>query len=412
MSAPAAGVVHRQHQLQNGLMISAEIDPQAVSAACGFFVDTGARDEPSTLMGVSHFLEHMAFKGSGELTGEAIDKAFDDLGLDHNAWTSAEATAFWIHARPDRLLEGFPILATLLRPELRGPDLEDERKVILEEIAMYEDEPFWVLIEGLLERYYAENGLGHRVLGTNITVGGITREAMSSYHTERYGPNNMMLAAAGNVDFQALVDVAESLAGHWTSAPGRPVRQTPTQKQVTFEVEKENLAQQYIVLMMPAPDRKHPKYQAASMLMQILGGSESDLLHWDLVNPGLAEHASASHDMRDGSGEFVCWAVSDPSRAEEVESRLRLQLEGLRDNISQDALSRVRARVATAAALHGELPRGRMSRIGRRWLSHRDWVSIEDEVERIQQVTMEDLHEILDEWSLEPQAVGRLRPAT
>ncbi|MED5322060.1 MAG: pitrilysin family protein, partial [Planctomycetota bacterium] len=190
MSAPSEGVVHRQHQLDNGLLISAEIDPQAVSAACGFFVDTGARDEPSQLMGVSHFLEHMAFKGSGDLTGEAIDKAFDDLGLDHNAWTSAEATAFWIHARPERLLEGFPILATLLRPELRGQDLEDERKVILEEIAMYEDEPFWVLIEGLLERYYAENGLGHRVLGTNTTVGGISREAMSSYHLERYGPNN------------------------------------------------------------------------------------------------------------------------------------------------------------------------------------------------------------------------------
>ena len=88
MSAPSDGVVHRQHQLDNGLLISAEIDPQAVSAACGFFVDTGARDEPSQLMGVSHFLEHMAFKGSGDLTGEAIDKAFDDLGLDHNAWTS------------------------------------------------------------------------------------------------------------------------------------------------------------------------------------------------------------------------------------------------------------------------------------------------------------------------------------
>ena len=78
MSAPSEGVVHRQHQLDNGLPISAEIDPQAVSAACGFFVDTGARDEPSKLMGVSHFLEHMAFKGSGDLTGEAIDKAFDD----------------------------------------------------------------------------------------------------------------------------------------------------------------------------------------------------------------------------------------------------------------------------------------------------------------------------------------------
>ena len=96
-------------------------------------------------MGVSHFLEHMAFKGSGELTGEAIDKLDD--GLITTLGPVAEATAFWIHARPERLLEGF-VLATLLRPELGGQDLEDERKVI-EEIAMYEDEPFWVLIEGL-----------------------------------------------------------------------------------------------------------------------------------------------------------------------------------------------------------------------------------------------------------------------
>lgn len=412
MTTTSAGVVHRQHQLKNGLVISAEIDPHAVSAACGFFVDTGARDEPSSLMGVSHFLEHMAFKGSGELTGEAIDKAFDDLGLDHNAWTSAEATAFWIHARPDRLLEGFPTLTTLLRPDLRSKDLEDERKVILEEIAMYEDEPFWVLIEGLLERYYADNGLGHRVLGTNETVGNINRESMAAYHTERYGPQNMMLAAAGNIDFEALVALAETNAGGWENAPGRPPREDPKHQDVTFEVEKENLAQQYVVLMMPAPDRTHPKYHAASMLMQILGGSASDLLHWSLVDPGIAEHASASHDMRDGSGEFVCWAVSDPSRSEEVESILREQLLSLRNNLSEDALGRVRARVATAAALHGELPRGRMSRIGRRWLSHRDWVPIEEEVNHIQQVTMADLHGILEHWSLEPRAVGRLRPSS
>ena len=91
-------------------------------------------------MGVSHFLEHMAFKGSGDLTGEYINKAFDDLGLDHNAWTSGKATAFWIHARPERLLEGFPSLP--LFSARTAEDLEDERKVILEEIAMYEDEPF------------------------------------------------------------------------------------------------------------------------------------------------------------------------------------------------------------------------------------------------------------------------------
>ena len=301
-------------------------------------------------MGVSHFLEHMAFKGSG-LTGEAIDKAFDDLGLDHNAWTF-EATAFGFMLAPSGC-EGFPILATLLRPELRGQDLEDERKVILEEIAMYEDEPFWVLIEGLLERYYAENGLGHRVLGTNTTVGGISREAMSSYHLERYGPNNMMLAAAGNVDFEALVQCASTHAGHWTSAPGRPVRQPPHQN-VTFEVEKENLAQQYIVLMMPAPDRKHPKYQAASMLMQILGGSESDLLHKICIQAWRSTPRQATTCETDQVSSCAGRFRSHPCGRSRVSTSVSTSR--VAGQYLQRCLGPGASRVATAAALHGELP--------------------------------------------------------
>ena len=100
-----------------------------------------------------------------------------------------------------------------------------------------------------------------------------------------------MLAAAGNIDFESLVELAEANAGHWTGTPGRPVRESPQQQTVTFEVEKDNLAQQYIVLMMPAPDRKHPKYHAASMLMLIVGGWVCVFLIWDVVVGGLAVHA-------------------------------------------------------------------------------------------------------------------------
>ncbi|MBU6208932.1 MAG: insulinase family protein, partial [Planctomycetes bacterium] len=134
---------YHEHRLPNGLTIIAEIDPGAHTMAAGFFVRTGGRDEPSRLMGVSHFLEHMMFKGSAAVVAQDVNRRFDAIGAEHNAFTTIDMTAYHAHVLPDRQGEAISLLSDLLRPALRGEDFDEERKVILEEIAMYDDNPFW-----------------------------------------------------------------------------------------------------------------------------------------------------------------------------------------------------------------------------------------------------------------------------
>ena len=140
-------VTFRKTTLDNGLTIIAEVDPNAYTTAAGFWISTGARDEEPSQMGVSHFLEHMMFKGSDNRSAEQVNRDFDDLGAINNAFTSAEMTAYWIHLLPEHLGRGISVLADILRPALRQSDFDSEKQVILEEIAMYEDQPFWVLYE-------------------------------------------------------------------------------------------------------------------------------------------------------------------------------------------------------------------------------------------------------------------------
>ena len=159
-------ITFREATLPNGLHVLAEVDPAAHSASIGFFVKTGARDEATEIMGVSHFLEHMMFKGTETRSAADVDRAFDDLGAEHNAFTTSELTAFHAHALPEHLPAAGEILADILRPALRQEDFDDEKAVILEEIAMYEDHPFWKLYERAMETYYDGHPLSHRVLGT------------------------------------------------------------------------------------------------------------------------------------------------------------------------------------------------------------------------------------------------------
>ena len=193
-------VEFKQATLANGLNVVAEVDPSAHTAAIGFFVKTGARDEDPAVMGVSHFLEHMMFKGTDTRSAEQVDKDFDDIGADHNAYTSGEMTAFWAHALPEHLPRTEEILSDILRPALREKDFDDEKSVILEEIAMYEDQPFWVLFERVMEAYFRTHPMAHRVLGTRDTIESMQCRQMQTYFAQRYAPDNTVVAMAGGLD--------------------------------------------------------------------------------------------------------------------------------------------------------------------------------------------------------------------
>jgi predicted Zn-dependent peptidase len=174
-----------QTTLDNGLTIIAEPDDAAHTAAVGFHVKTGARDEPAELMGVSHFLEHMMFKGTARRTAADVNRDFDRIGASYNASTSHEVTTYHAHILPEYMPEAIDLLSDMLRPALRVEDFTTEKQVILEEIGMYADRPFWVVYEQALERFYGLHPLSFRVLGTVESITALTRDQMQNYFSRR-----------------------------------------------------------------------------------------------------------------------------------------------------------------------------------------------------------------------------------
>src|SRR5271155_1915736 len=176
---------HRQ-VLPNGLQIIGETNPANRSVALGFFVRTGSRDETPEVCGVTHFLEHMVFKGTPRRTAFDVNRDFDRIGADYNAFTSEENTVFHAAVLPEYLPQAVDILADILRPSLRGEDFDMEKKVILEEIGMYEDQPAFCAYDNARRIHFGEHRLGNSVLGSIASVGALSPEQMHAYFQRRY----------------------------------------------------------------------------------------------------------------------------------------------------------------------------------------------------------------------------------
>src|SRR2546421_467705 len=194
-----------QHQLKNGLDIIAEENPDSHSIALGLFVKTGARDEDPKQSGVSHFLEHMMFKGSEKYTWEDVNRIFDEIGARYNAFTSQEMTAYYANVLPEFTEQAVEHLAHLLRPSIRVEDFTTEKKVILEEIAMYLDDPGHRLYEDLMSVHFGNHPLSMSVLGSTDSIKNLQQPQMAEYFARRYGPGNMVLVATGKLEFEEVV---------------------------------------------------------------------------------------------------------------------------------------------------------------------------------------------------------------
>lgn len=397
--------------LSNGMHVIAEIDPSAHTAAMGYFVKTGARDEPAELMGISHFLEHMIFKGTAKRSAEDVDRDFDAIGAVHNAFTTAELTAFYAHVLPEHLPAAEEILADILRPALRAEDFDSEKKVILEEIAMYDDQPFWVLYERLMEAFYRDHPLGHRVLGTNETITAMTVESMREYFESRYAAENTVVSLAGRLDFPRLVDELEARTQRWQRTPPKRVYPTWQPKHEELDIESDRVSMHYLLMLARGPAADDDRRYAMGVLMHILGGSDSSRLHWALTETGLAEEAGAHYEGRDGTGETFISAVCLPENASMVEGVINKEIEALLDSLTEDDLLRVRSKIATSAALAGERPAGRMRRLGSVWTMYGEYRSLERELAKIEAVTIDDMREAFKAFPFEPRVIGRLRPA-
>src|SRR4051812_47025635 len=212
-------------QLPNGLDIVAEVNPDSHSFAAGLFVKTGSRDETPEVNGVSHFLDHMMFKGSSKYTWEDVNRIFDEMGAKYNAFTSQEMTAYYANVLPEFTESAIEHLSHLLRPAIRTTDFDTEKNVILEEIAMYLDDPGHRVYEKLVEVHFGNHPLSMSTLGSAQSTQTPKRDKMPAFSRRGYGRGNMGLSVTGRLDFDEVVRRAGRYRGDWPH--GDVARQQP-----------------------------------------------------------------------------------------------------------------------------------------------------------------------------------------
>lgn len=400
-----------KHVLANGLEIVAETDGEAHSTALGFFVKTGARDEETPLAGVSHFLEHMCFKGSGTRTAEDVNREFDELGAHYNAFTSEEATVYYAAVLPEYLPRAFDLLADIVRPALREEDFVTEKQVIIEEIRMYEDQPPFGADEKCRALFFGSHPLGHSVLGTVQSITDLPVEAMRSYHERRYSPGNMVLAATGRLDFDELVALVEQRCSQWE--PHAASRETPPARPAHgFHVlERKSATQQYALQLSAGPAAHDEDRYAAKLLTVVLGDESGSRLFWELVDPGRAEHAGLGHHDYQGAGLFMTYMACAPDDVAENLATIReLYLQAEADGVTPAELSQAKNKVNSRVVLASERPRGRLFNVGGNWAQRREYRTVKDDLDSIERLTCDDIAAVLRRYPLTENATVVIGP--
>lgn len=390
-----------RHTLSNGLQIVAECNDRAHSASFGFFVQAGARDESDELAGVSHFLEHMVFKGTPRRSAEDVNREFDEMGAHYNAFTTEENTVYYAAVLPECQEPCIDLLADILRPTLRQEDFDTEKQVILEEIKMYDDQPPFGADDKCKATYFGNHPLARSVLGTAETITHLTAEQMRGYFSRRYGPSNITLAAAGRVEFPRLVSQAERLCGEWEPVnAGRDM--PPAQPHAGFEVlHRENAAQQYVLQLGAGPSATDEDRFAAKLLATVLGDDTGSRLYWELIDTGLAEQASLSHYDYHGTGIMMAYMSCDANLvAKNLQAMHDIYRVAERDGITAKELAQAKSKLNSRIVLSSERPRSRLFSVGGNWTHRQEYRSVKHDLTAVEQVTLDEAHDVLARYPL------------
>jgi len=393
-------VEFRNTILSNGLAIVGEVNKSAQSAAVGFFVRTGSRDETSAISGVSHFLEHMMFKGTGKLTALEVNEAFGRLGAKFNAFTSEENTVYYAAVLPEYLLEVTDLWSQLMRPSLRNDDFNIEKNVIKEEIAMYKDLPQFDVMDRCRALHFKDHPCANSVLGTDESITILTAEKMREYFTNRYAPNNMVLACCGNLDFDAICNLAETKCAHWEPTDVKRTLSFYNGSRQKLRKEKTNLLREHICLVSPAVSMQDERKFATSMLSMIIGDYTGSRFFWALLDTAIAETAAMQYESMDGVGALYSYIRCSPANALKAIEIVKNIFENLTvDGVTEDELQKARNKVLSAITIKSELPMGRLTSLGFNWVYLEEYRSVADDVEAIKAVTVDDINAVIAEFN-------------
>ena len=389
----------KSEKLENGLVIIGELNKSAKSAAVGFFVRTGSRDETENINGVSHFLEHMLFKGTDKLSALEVNEAFDRTGAQFNAFTSEENTVYYAAVLPEYLAEVTELWTQLMRPALRDKDFNLEKNVIKEEIAMYKDLPSFDVMDRCRTLHFDGHPCGYSVLGSEESIDNLTAEQMRSYFARRYAPNNIVLACAGDFEWDHIRRLAASSCSSWQQQTVERELGHSEGSGKKQRLEKANLAREHICLMSAGVSAQDPRRFAASLLGTIIGDDVGSRFFWELVDKALAEAASMQFGAMDGTGAYCSYIRCSSENVTKVLDIVRGIFDDLaRDGVTEDELTKAKNKILSALVIKNELPMGRLIDLGFNWTYLQQYQTIEDDVSAIKAVTVDDVHSLVQQF--------------
>ena len=391
---------HQMSTLESGVRVITERVPSVRSVALGFWIATGSAAEHDSEAGISHLLEHMLFRGSERFGSEEIDQIFDAMGAEVNAGTDKESTSLYTRVLDGHLERAFDVMGDMLwRP--RFGELEAEREVVLEEIAMYEDDPQDRAFDLLGRAIFDTHPLGRAVIGTTDVVGAVTREQLAHFHASRYLPQSIVISAAGSLEHEALVELARAAQDRGDrSLPAAPRagQELPDFHRRVLFLAKDT--EQYHVCVGGAGIARDDERRFALRVLEgVLGGTSSSRLFQEVrERRGLAYSVFCFSNLYARTGEVGLYVGTRPDNLEEALEVLARELgRCVEDPATEEELTRSRENLKGRVVLSLESTGARMSRLGVSVLNDLPILSVNEMLERIDAVDIEQVRELAAE---------------
>jgi predicted Zn-dependent peptidase len=401
--------------LPNGLTVATESVPGALSVAAGVWVGVGARDEPVELSGASHFLEHLLFKGTDERSAKQISESVDRVGGDMNAFTTKEYTAYYCRMPKRAQAMAIELLGDVLsRPALRDGDVDSERKVILEELAMDDDSPDDVAHRQLLASLFPEHPLGRETAGDPDTVAAIRSTDIRQFHDFWYRTHNTVVAVAGDIDHDAVLTRIEAAFSGLGGDGVKPQRDRPTSAPGAVSLLEDDTEQVHLTIGFRAFDRVDPDREALDVMNHILGGGMSSRLFEEIREKrGLVYSVYSGASLYSDGGLLSVYAGARPEQAAQVAELIRIELDRLRtEGVTDDELDIARGYLSGSFALGLEDSGSRMARNAGLLTTMGAIRSPGDQAALWEAVTLGDVRRVIDRVLSEPCVVSAVGPIT
>jgi predicted Zn-dependent peptidase len=393
---------HRITTLDSGVRVVSERMPAVRSVALGFWIGTGSSLERDEQAGISHLLEHMLFRGTSSYGSAEIDEIFDAMGAELNAGTDKETTSVYTRVLDHHLERAFDVIADMVWRPCFG-ELEAEREVVLEEIAMYEDDPQDRVFDVLGEAVFGTHPLGRAVIGRAEVVGAVTREQLRAFHGERYTPGQLVISAAGSVEHDALVELARVAERAHEAPPARAEGELPKLGEPQFERRvrflRKDTEQYHVCLGGRGISRVDDRRFALRVLDTMLGGGASSRIFQEVrERRGLAYSVFSFSSTYSATGEVGLYVGTRPENLAEAVAVIAAELERFVREPPQEAeLARSRENAKGRLVLSLESTGARMNRLGGSVLADLPILSVEEIIARIDAVTVDDVRALAQE---------------